>query len=100
LSGAGSQSFTTPAPSVSTPGPIVTATPIATSLSTPAPIATASGSSSSGLTSACSGSASLASSSGTISDGPANYASNMQCSWLIQAGSAVTLTFSAFATEG
>ena len=43
----------------------------------------------------------LASSSGTISDGPANYASSAQCSWLIQTGgSAVTLTFSAFATEG
>ena len=57
-------------------------------------------SSNSGLGSACSGATSLTSSSGTISDGPDSYGPNVQCSWLIQTGAAVTLTFSAFATEG
>ncbi len=41
----------------------------------------------------------LTASSGTISDGPGDYAPNLRCSWLIQAGSAVSLSFSAFRTE-
>ncbi len=63
------------------------------------PTAVPSVSGSSGLSSACFGATSLTSSSGTISDGPGSYGHYVQCSWLIQTGAAVTLTFSAFATE-
>ena len=36
---------------------------------------------------------------GSISSGPGPYTGNQACTWTISAGSAVTLTFSSFATE-
>merc|ERR1711998_526407 len=47
----------------------------------------------------CSGHMTLSSASGTIWDGPSSYSSHQACSWLINLGAPVTLTFSSFALE-
>merc|ERR1711988_148669 len=36
---------------------------------------------------------------GSLSDGPSDYSPSLECSWLINAGGPVTLSFSSFATE-
>ena len=49
----------------------------------------------------CSGTLTLNSGSGTITDGPGNYSSSQNCSWLIQptGGGAITINFTSFSTE-
>jgi len=47
----------------------------------------------------CSGTQTLLAPSGTITDGPSTYQPNMQCTWTIITGQAVTLRFSSFNLE-
>jgi len=47
----------------------------------------------------CSGTQTLLSASGIITDGPSTYQPNMQCTWTIMVGRAVTLSFSSFSLE-
>ena len=47
----------------------------------------------------CSGAVTLSSPSGSLSDGPSDYLASQTCAWTISTGSAITLSFSDFATE-
>jgi len=79
-------------------GNTVSATPMG-SMPEPPPVNSMPAPSTVSSTGPCDGSVMLSQASGTISDGPASYQTNSACTWLINSGSPITLSFSEFATE-